>query len=231
MGDLEEQVEVANPGEMHCAAVLLLDTSDSMSNEISSLNEGLYRFREEVMDDKLARKRVDVSIIEFGGKVRVNREFTSIEEFDPPELSASGGTPMGEAILRGIDLIEERKKEYRNRGVDYYRPFLFLFTDGRPTDMQPGDGLWNEVTQALEEKAKGNHLMPFLVGAGSGAVDRLQRLAVEGWPPLRLKESQFKEMFEWLSNSMTEASKSAEGEQIDLAPPEQAFTVEPTKAS
>jgi len=73
MTDLEEQVEIANPGEMHCPTLMLLDTSSSMSgSKISSLNEGLSKFREDVMDDRLARKRVEVSVVEFGGTVRIN---------------------------------------------------------------------------------------------------------------------------------------------------------------
>lgn len=233
MGDLEEQVEIANPGEMHCPALMLLDTSDSMSSggKISSLNEGLRKFREDLMDDELARKRVEVSVVGFGGTVRVNSEFAPVEKFDPPKLSAGGGTPMGEAILRGVDLIEERKVEYRERGIDFYRPFLFLFTDGQPTDMQPGGKQWDKVAETLEEKAKGNHLIPLLVGTGSSSVDRLQRLAAENWPPLRLKGQQFDELFEYVSNSVTEASNSGPGEQMSLAPEEQALTAEPTKAA
>jgi len=138
---------------------------------------------------------------------------------------------MGEAILRGVDLIGERKEEYKKRGVDYYRPFLFLFTDGQPTDMHPGSKQWDEIAETLEEGAKGNHLIPLLVGTGSSSVDRLQRLAAEGWPPLRLEGQQFDELFEYMSNSVTEASNSGPGEQMSLAPEEQALTAEPTKAA
>jgi uncharacterized protein YegL len=49
--------------------------------------------------------------------------------------------------LGKIDKIEERKQPYRNNGIDYYRPGLFLITDGLPTEPP-------EVVQAASERLK-----------------------------------------------------------------------------
>jgi len=231
MDELEEQVEIANPGEVHCPVILLLDTSRSMSVHISSMNEEVPKFRDDIMDNELARKRVELSVVQFGGSVRVCHEFSPVEEFDPPQLSANGGTPMGEAILRGIDLLKERKEKYKKRAVDYYRPFFFLFTDGQPTDMQPGGNKWNEVAEALKEGTEGNHFVPLMVGADDSSVDRLQHLAVEGWPVIQLEGFRFDEMFEWLSTSVVKTSESEPGEQVSVEPSEGALTLNPSKAS
>src|SRR2546426_3494777 len=93
-----------------CATVLLLDTSGSMAGEkIAALNEGLKVFREEVSKDELASKRVDLAVLTFGSAVTVLSQFSSIEDAEVRELEASGSTPMGEAIARAADLVEERK--------------------------------------------------------------------------------------------------------------------------
>ena len=141
MAKLEDLIEIANPQQPHCATVLLLDTSGSMSQngKITSLMEGLTVFKKDVAKDELASKRVDLSVITFGNGVSVTHDFSSIEDFEPPVLSADGYTPMGEAIFKAIDFVEQRKQQYRDKGIDYYRPWIFMITDGEPTDMQPGD--------------------------------------------------------------------------------------------
>jgi uncharacterized protein YegL len=131
------------------------------SGKIGQLNEGLRLFKEEVSKDELACKRVELAVVSFGDGVRVEHDFSSVEEFEPPTLDANGNTPMGEAILKAIEMVEKRKGEYKAKGVDYYRPWIFMITDGEPTDMGPSGTLW--VTTKKNQNA-----------AVSGAPKRLE---------------------------------------------------------
>jgi len=123
---LEDIVGIPYPQHHHCATVLVLDTSASMSgNKIAELNEGLRILTDELKEDDLAVKRIDLAVITLGKGVELVRPFTGISAFDPPELSAGGYTPMGAAILEAVRVVEERKTEYRTIGTDYYRPWIF----------------------------------------------------------------------------------------------------------
>jgi hypothetical protein len=99
---------------------------------VQALNAGLAAFREELHQDALARRRVEVAVVTFGGEVKLAQEIVTVDNFTPPTLQAVGLTPMGTAIQKALDLIEARKGQYKANGVAYYRPWVFLITDGAP---------------------------------------------------------------------------------------------------
>src|ERR1051326_8776445 len=94
-------LEFADNPEPRCPCVLLLDTSKSMTGQpITALNQGLQVFRDELLKDTLARQRVEIAIVTFGGVVQVIQNFVTVDNFPPPTLQAQGQTPMGTAILK-----------------------------------------------------------------------------------------------------------------------------------
>lgn len=216
---LEERIEIANPQHPHCATVLLVDTSSSMAGDkIRQLNDGLTYFRDDVMRDDLARKRVEVAVVTFGGSVGVAHEFGAIDGFDPRPFRADGGTPMGEAIVRGVDLLRTRKQGYRDAGIDYYRPWIFLITDGEPTDMGPGDPQWDQVVRTVHDDEAAGEFLFFAVGVEPADMDVLAQIAPPERPPVQLRPGRFKDMFAWLSQSQRRVSASRVGEQLALPP-------------
>lgn len=217
---LEERIEIAHPQQPHCATVLVLDVSGSMQGDkIRQLNDGIGYFVEDVMGDELARKRIDLAVVTFGGSVEVINDFSSIESFTPPTLRADGGTPMGQAITKALEMLGTRKEEYREMGTDYYRPWVFLVTDGEPTDMSPGDGTWEDVTSAIHSGEANREFLFFAVGVEPANMEVLRQLAPPERAPLQLRPGRFKEMFLWLSRSQQRVSASRVGEQVPLEDP------------
>ena len=199
-----------NP-EPRCPCLLLLDTSASMSGDpINELNTGLTAFKEELATDSLAMKRVETAIITFG-PVEVKKNFHSASEFTPPHLSTTGNTPMGQAILEGIDLVKQRKGEYRSNGIAFYRPWIFMITDGSPTDA------WQSAASAVKEGENSKAFAFFAVGVKGADMETLSKISVR--EPLKLQGLKFRELFLWLSNSMKSVSRSVPGEVLALPPP------------
>lgn len=199
-----------NP-EPRCPCLLLLDVSQSMAGQpIQELNSGLVTFKDELAADPLAMKRVEVGIVTFG-PVNTEMPFTTAESFYPPTLHTQGATPMGEAIRQGLAMVAARKAEYRANGVAYYRPWVFLITDGGPTDE------WKTAADAVKEGENSKAFAFFAVGVKGANMDVLKQICVRD--PLSLDGLRFRELFSWLSSSLRSVSKSTPGTEVKLVAP------------
>ena len=117
---------------------------------------------------------------------------------------------MGEAVCEALDILEKRKQEYQNTGVDYYQPWLVLMTDGMPTDDI------NEAVNRVVSMVNQKKLSVFPIGIGHDAdMDILSQFS-PARPPLRLQGLKFREFFEWLSASVQRVSASTPGEEVPL---------------
>jgi uncharacterized protein YegL len=200
-----------NP-EPRVPCVLLLDVSSSMMGEkIAELNSGLSVYKEELTSDSLAARRVEVAVVTFGGTVDVVVDFTTAENFHPPVLESRADTPMGAAINRAIEMVTDRKAVYRQNGIAFYRPWIFMITDGAPTDE------WRAAAERVKEGEKKKAFSFFAVGVEGADMGVLAQIAAR--EPLRLRGLRFRDLFQWLSNSQQSVSRSTPGDEVPLDNP------------
>lgn len=194
---------------------LCLDASGSMDGKpIRELNEGIKLFYDAIEEDEIAKYSAEISIVKFGGEATCIEKFSSVEnKEDIRKLNAIGGTPMGEAVNVALDLLEDRKKEYSNNGVDYYQPWLVLMTDGQP------NGMKRELERAIERVNKlveEGKLTVFPIAIGENADIKVLERFSKDRKPLKLQGLKFKEFFAWLSKSVSNTSKSMIGDKVKL---------------
>lgn len=181
---------------------------------IAELNAGLRTFKEELTSDAMASQRVEVGIMTFG-PVRVLTDFGTADIFEPPVLHAGGDTPIGAAIMQGLDMLETRKGIYRQAGIAYYRPWVFLITDGAPTD--PYTAASERVRQGDNPNRKAFSF--FAVGVQGADIATLSRICSPDRPPMKLQGLSFRELFTWLSSSLGGVARSQPGQLVALPAP------------
>ncbi len=138
--------------------------------------------------------------------------FVIVEQFQPPMLSAGGDTPMGEAIQRSMALLRDRKEIYKSNGLDYFRPWMFVITDGKPTDKG-----WEAAADLVKQEEMRRGVIFYGVGVEKADMKVLSRFT-DVRPPLKLKGLAFGDLFMWLSKSLSVIAHSRPGEQAPLPP-------------
>lgn len=212
---LEDAVEFAENPEPRCPCVLLLDTSGSMQGHpIDALTAGLEAFRFDLALDPLAARRVELAVIAFDDSARLVQDWISPDLFEVPMLDAGGRTHMGNAINLALDLVEERKARYRTYDVGYYRPWIFLVTDGEPQGEAEDEV--QKAARRIREAEERKQVAFFAVGVEGANLAKLKQIAVRD--PLRLRGLNFRDMFVWLSRSMQSVAHSRPDEQVRLTP-------------
>jgi len=203
---------------------LVLDRSSSMSTNssilvsnarpIDELNEGIKLFFTSLKEDEVARYSAEVAIVAFAGVPELIVNFDTVDKIDPPKIEIDyqrDGTSLGSAVKLAIENLNVRKERYKSTGIDYYQPWLLLMTDGQPTDNTHYD-----IAPTVRDMVNSRKLTVFPIGIGSGADLNTLKMFSPKREPLRLKGLNFRQFFEWLSQSVARVSQSIPGENITL---------------
>lgn len=178
------------------------------------LNDGIQALHDELRTDDIALSRVQLAAITVGGftnEARLILNWTDGLDFQPFALKAGNQTPLGAGTLLALEKIEEHKANLRSRGIPYFRPWMFIMTDGVPTD---DEATWDRACRSAREHESGRKVQIYPVGVGQADMDKLSKLSTT--PPLQMNGIKFREFFKWVSDSMSTLARSAPGSRVDL---------------
>jgi len=184
-----------------------------VGSPIEELNRGIELFLEEVRSDPTASNCVELGTVSFACEPRVDLMLDTVDSIYQFAIEDPGGsTNMAAGVDMALALLKGRTGQYQRAGVDYYRPWMILMTDGMST--VSCDRVANHTCQ-LEADRK---LVVFPLAVGPEAdIDTLSCFSQQR-QPLRLKDLKFREFFQWLSCSVSQVSRSQPGDQIQLDP-------------
>ena len=108
-------------------------------------------------------------------------------------------------------MIEQIKIDLKTNGINYTRPWMMIITDGEPTD---SDSEWNQSTTECKKAEADKKVEIFTIAVEGANLAKLNQLSVR--PPVMLDGVKFKELFLWLSSSLSAASRSRPGDKMSL---------------
>ena len=182
-------------------------------SRLDFLNEGLALFLETLHEDEIARYSVELCVIGFGGKAELLLDFGPLQLVDSLQVTPSevDGTDLGGAVEMALQRLERRREEYRRYGVDHYKPWLVVMTDGKPTVSG-----YEQVARRVASLVRNRRLTAFPIGVGRDFDAEKLAMLSPGRVPLQLKGVCFREFFQWLSQSVSTVSRSQPGESVPL---------------
>ena len=109
--------------------------------------------------------------------------------------------------------IENQKTSLRTYGISYTRPWIFVLTDGQPTD---STATWKAACLEAKEGESADKVEIFPIGVGQADLEKLAEISKR--PPIMMDGVRFRELFVWLSASLGQTSRSVPGDKVDLPP-------------
>ena len=195
----------------------LLDTSGSMNGEpIQALNNALSGMVNTLRSDAHAAETLWISIITFDKEINELVPLTDLQSFQLPEITCpqSGPTFTGKALDFLVEKVKiDIRKSTPERKGDW-KPLLFLFTDGKPADVQ----LYKDTIPRVKAENFGA-----IVGCVVGSKTNHQMLQELTDAVIYLETADsntLKQFFMWVSDTIEQGNKSmGVTNTIDLPPP------------
>jgi uncharacterized protein YegL len=201
----------------------LLDTSGSMRGEpIEALNNALSGMINTLRSDAQALDSLWISIITYDREIKEISPLTELVSFQLPEITCpqSGPTNTG----AGLEYVIQQVKKDVIKGSETqkgdWKPLLFVFTDGKPSDMP----LYREKIVEIKNLNFGA-----VVGCAAGpkADDLILKELTDDVVHLDSADSStLKQFFKWVSETIEQGNKSqGTGESVALPPPPSEITI------
>lgn len=181
----------------------VLDCSESMVGEnLKKMEDGLLGVVRALRVDPHALETVYISVIAFAGVAKTIAPLVDVVSFYPPRLPLGGGTSLGTALTTLMAEIDRSVVRTTPDRKGDWKPIVYIFTDGRPTD---------DPSHAIKRWRAEYATKATLIAIGLGkSVDfsALQRLTDTVIVFEDANEGDFKKFINWVTASVVAQSRS-----------------------
>lgn len=188
----------------------IIDVSESMVGEqLEHVQNGIRDIITELRTDPYALETVYASVIEFAGRAQTLVPLTELYKFYPPQLHIGGGTNLGSVLEYLMDDIDKNIHKTTVEIKGDWKPIIFLFTDGTPTD-NPNSAInkWNNSYR------KATNFIAITLGTNVDTFS-LTKLTENVLQLKKTCPSSFKEFFKWVTASIKTTSVAVTDECVD----------------
>lgn len=189
---------------------IIIDTSGSMSGApINAVNQAMVTFTTALGSNPQAMSVACVSIITFNETATQLFPLTDVEAMKIPTLTADSITNYGPALSMLWDCLKKEVvfKTTETQSADY-RPLIFFFTDGEPTD----DGQWETVAAKLKKQGVDKQMHCFIAGCNNSAASKLKTISDHVYQLVDTSPTTMSALFVLMTNSILLSSASMESD-------------------
>ena len=201
----------------------VIDVSESMVGEKQQhVERGINTIMQELQGNPYALETVYISVIIFAGKSQLLVPLTDICSFSMPSLPIGSGTSLSEGLKLLMHELDSSVVKTTTERKGDWKPIVFLFTDGIPTD---------DPTSAIQNWHKKYANSTTFVAVSIGEYADLSVLRKLTDSVLRMKETDdisFKSFFAWVTASIQASSTSIAmyGNEQERLPPASSINLE-----
>ena len=197
--------------------ILLLDSSGSMEGDkINILNAAVREMLQSFASEDDISAAIHVGVIQFGRTVGWHQPLLPVEDVinQWSDLTASGKTPLGQALTLLQDSLEDRNIVSSRA----YRPTIVLVSDGKPTDD------WGGPMAELLASPRTSKAARFAMGIGADADSVILSQFIDTASGLRVFEAheagRIQKFFRFVTMSVTTRTRSGNPNEIIPADPD-----------
>ncbi|TAJ09371.1 VWA domain-containing protein [Marinilabiliaceae bacterium JC017] len=179
----------------------LIDVSESMVGEpLQWVKKGMEHLIRGLKKNPYALETVWIEIISFAGKAKVIEPYEELPLFYPPDFSIGGGTALGRGLSFLMGEIDKHVKRSSINSKGDWKPLVFIFTDGQPTDNY-------EAVLSNWEKSHKSKCQTLIATLGDCcSTNLLNRIANEALKIEDCDEDSFDSYFKWMTDSIVKSS-------------------------
>jgi len=171
---------------------------------IVAVNQGLQLLKNDLEGEPRAVETVWISVISFGGQAQVEVPLTELMAFNAPTLNAEGSTPLGEALRLLNRSIDNDIIVTTGVHTGDYKPLIFIFTDGDPTDD------WRTPARELKQRTQAKTANIIAIGCGPSVnVNNLKEITESVMLMENATSGSFTSLAIWMSQSIKGVSMKA----------------------